>query len=146
MSKLFDSIEVRDEIKRFVDNSVDVVDQIYAILERQGKTQRDLAGLLDKSESEVSKWLTGTHNFTIKSISKIEAVLGEKIITTPMTSQQEFKLMLEKATRIWQSRNSLYHKVPVKVQHTKYLVITHVEHKQYGSMHVEKEKSLSLVA
>ena len=90
MSKLFDSIDVNDEIRRFVDNSFEVVDQIHAILERQGKNQRDLAQLLGKNESEVSKWLTGTHNFTLKSISKIEVVLGEKIITTPMTSQKEF--------------------------------------------------------
>jgi transcriptional regulator with XRE-family HTH domain len=141
MSKLFDSIKVRDEISRFVDNSVEVVDQIHAILQRQGKTQRDLAKLLDKNESEVSKWLTGMHNFTLKSISKIEAVLGEKIITTPLTSQQEFTFMLEKATKIWQSRNSLYHKVPVKAQHTKYMVVT-----RYGDLHVTEEKSISLVA
>jgi transcriptional regulator with XRE-family HTH domain len=141
MSKLFDSIEVRDEIRRFVDNSVEVADQIHAILERQRKTQRDLAKLLDKNESEVSKWLTGMHNFTLKSISKIEAVLGEKIIATPITAQQEFMLMLDRATKVWQSRNSLYHKVPVKVQHTKYLVVT-----RYGNLHVTEEKSVSLVA
>ncbi len=83
MSAIFDSISVPNEVKRFVDHSFDIVDQIFDILERQGKTQRDLASMLCKKESEISKWMQGTHNFTIKSIAKIESALGESIMTTP---------------------------------------------------------------
>lgn len=79
MSAIFDSIQVSDEVKRFVDHSFDVVNKIHEILEKQGKTQRDLAKLLGKNESEVSKWMQGTHNFTLKSIAKIESVLGENL-------------------------------------------------------------------
>ncbi|WP_158859681.1 helix-turn-helix domain-containing protein [Lunatibacter salilacus] len=80
MSELFNSIQVSGEVDRFVDHSFDVVNKIHSILEKQGKTQQDLAALLGKSESEVSKWMRGTHNFTLKSIAKIEAVLDEKIL------------------------------------------------------------------
>lgn len=83
MSAIFDSIKVTGEVKRFVDHSFDIVDQIFEILERQGKNQKDLADLLGKKESEISKWMQGTHNFTIKSIAKIEDALGETIILTP---------------------------------------------------------------
>ncbi len=102
MSKLFDYAlsQVSDEVKYFVDNSVEITNQIHSILERQGKTQRDLANLLGKSESEVSKWLTGTHNFTLKSISKIEVVLNEKLITTPLLMHQSFLKMAENAIPI----------------------------------------------
>jgi len=79
MSEIFNSIQVNDDIKRFVDHSFDVVNKIFEILERQGKTQRDLANLLGKNESEISKWMQGTHNFTLKSIAKIESVLGENV-------------------------------------------------------------------
>jgi transcriptional regulator with XRE-family HTH domain len=79
MSEIFDSIQVSDEVKRFVDSSFEVVNKIHEILERQGKTQRDLANLMGKNESEISKWMQGTHNFTLKSIAKIESVLGEKL-------------------------------------------------------------------
>jgi hypothetical protein len=34
-----------------------------------------------KRDSEISKWLGGGHNFTIATIAKIEAVLGEDIIS-----------------------------------------------------------------
>src|SRR5690606_14789910 len=36
-----------------------------------------------------SRWLTGFHNFTVKSIAKIEAALGEQIIYTAQESQEE---------------------------------------------------------
>ena len=81
MSEIFNSIQVNNEVDRFVDHSFDVVNKIHSILQKQGKTQRDLAELLGKSESEISKWMRGTHNFTLKSISKIESVLGESILS-----------------------------------------------------------------
>ncbi|MFD2202817.1 helix-turn-helix domain-containing protein [Shivajiella indica] len=79
MSKIFESIQVSDEVKRFVDHSFDVVNKIHELLEKQGKTQRDLANLMGKKESEISKWMQGTHNFTLKSLAKIESVLGENL-------------------------------------------------------------------
>ncbi len=43
-------------------------------------TQRDFAKKIKRSEAEVSRWLSGTHNFTLSTIAKISAVLGEKIV------------------------------------------------------------------
>lgn len=36
--------------------------------------------MLDKKESEISKWMRGTHNFTIETISAIENALGTPIL------------------------------------------------------------------
>ena len=47
-----------------------------------------MARLLDKKPSEISKWLTGTHTFTTKTITKMETVLGEDIIH--IEAQKEF--------------------------------------------------------
>jgi len=80
MSAIFESIKISDEVKRFVDHSFDIVNKIYKILEKQGKTQRDLALLLGKKESEIERWIQGTHNFNLSEITQIEAVLGEKLI------------------------------------------------------------------
>ena len=71
------------DIKKFVDLSFDIVDEVDAELTRTGKTRSDLADLLNKNESEISKVLSGLHNLTIKSICKISGVLGIDIITTP---------------------------------------------------------------
>lgn len=40
----------------------------------------DLAAAMGKQRSEVSKWLSGQHTFTTKTITKIEEVLAQDII------------------------------------------------------------------
>ena len=49
----------------------------------KGLKQKDLADKMEKSETEISKWLSGTHNFTLRSIAKIESVLNEILIEIP---------------------------------------------------------------
>ncbi len=72
--------KVSPEARRRVDLSFLIVDRIHAVLEQRGLRQKDLALMLDKKESEVSKWMRGTHNFTIETISQIEKALGEPIL------------------------------------------------------------------
>lgn len=72
--------QIPEDTRLFVKHSFDIVEQIYTILDKNNMEQKDLAKLLGKTESEISKWMTGTHNFTIKTISKIESVLGESIL------------------------------------------------------------------
>ncbi len=43
-------------------------------------SQKDFARLLGKTETEVSKWLSGTHNMTLATISKISCALNQDII------------------------------------------------------------------
>jgi transcriptional regulator with XRE-family HTH domain len=95
-TSLFDEIlnETPQDVKNFVDNALEIAYQIGVLLENKGLRQIDLANLLGKSEAEISRMLSGTHNLTIKSISKIEAVLDAKIITTPFRvaeDRKEFK-------------------------------------------------------
>lgn len=71
---------VSPEVRRRVDLSFLIVDRIHAILEAKGMKQKDLARLLGKNESEISRWMRGTHNFTIETISAIESVLGIPIL------------------------------------------------------------------
>lgn len=72
--------KVNPEARRMVDLSFRIVDRIHEILEERGLKQKDLALRLGKNESEISKWMRGTHNFTIDTLVSIETVLGEPII------------------------------------------------------------------
>ena len=72
--------KVSAEIRRRVDLSFLIVDRIHSILQERGLKQKDLAIMLGKKESEISKWMRGTHNFTIDTISSIENVLGQPIL------------------------------------------------------------------
>ena len=60
--------------------SVGIANRIYDILESRGMTQKDFARLMGKSETEVSRWLSGTHNLTLATLSKISVALGANII------------------------------------------------------------------
>ena len=72
--------KVSSEVRRRVNLSFLIVDRIHNILEAKGLKQKDLANMLGKNESEISKWMRGTHNFTIETISSIENVLGIPIL------------------------------------------------------------------
>lgn len=68
------------EIKAEVSLNMDIANRIHDLLKARNMTQRELANLLGKRESEISRWLTGTHGFTTATLAKISAALGEPII------------------------------------------------------------------
>jgi len=82
--------KVRDENRRFIERNLQISNQISEILVKKGLTQKDLACLLGKHESEISKILSGLHNITLKTITKIETVLSEDIIMTPSEASRKY--------------------------------------------------------
>ncbi len=71
---------VNPEIRKSIDLSFQIVDRIHEVLEEKGLRQKDLAAMLGKSEAEISKWMRGTHNFTIDTLVSIETALGAPIL------------------------------------------------------------------
>ena len=63
-----------------VEWSFSISDKIDARLKELGMSQKDFARSMGKTEAEVSRWLGGTHNFTLKTLAKISYVLGEDMI------------------------------------------------------------------
>lgn len=72
--------ETPEELSIFVRQYTDIVVRINELIKAKGYTQKDLAEKLNKSPSEINKWLKGNHNLTLKTIAKLEAQLGEPII------------------------------------------------------------------
>ncbi|MCF1715236.1 helix-turn-helix transcriptional regulator [Flavihumibacter sp. RY-1] len=83
--------QLSDEDKLFVDKSMEIAHFISVLLETKNLKQKDLAVLMGKSEAEISKLLGGMHNFTLRTIAKIEAALGEKVIYTPREKLVQIK-------------------------------------------------------
>lgn len=73
--------KVPQEISMQIDWSFDIADKIDAKLKEQGMSQREFAQKMGKRETEVSRWLSGTHNFTLSTLAKISSVLGCRIIS-----------------------------------------------------------------
>lgn len=68
------------EIDKLVEINLAIANKIHELLKDRGLKPADLARMLDKKPSEISKWLTGMHTFTTKTIAKIGTVLGTDII------------------------------------------------------------------
>jgi len=67
-------------IDRFVEKNLAIVDKIATILKERKIKKKEFAKMLDKKPSEISKWMTGQHNLTLKSITKMEQALGIDLI------------------------------------------------------------------
>ena len=72
---------ISPETKMQMELSVAIANRIYDILEEKGMTQKDFARLMGKTETEVSRWLSGTHNMTLATLCKISIALGENILS-----------------------------------------------------------------
>ena len=84
-NRIMDEIRstITPEMKLQMEMSVAIANRISEILEAKGMTQKELAQKLGKTETEVSRWLSGTHNLTLSTICKISAALGEEIVIVP---------------------------------------------------------------
>jgi len=85
---------VNPETRDSVALSFRIVDRIYDILEEKGLKQKDLALRLGKSEAEISKWMRGTHNFTIDTLVSIEVALDAPIVEVYHSPTYEFGPMV----------------------------------------------------
>lgn len=82
-SQLFDEClaTVQNDVKMELDMSFALADKIDMILREKNISQKQLAKKMGKTEAEVSRWLGGTHNFTLRTIAKISDALGVKLLT-----------------------------------------------------------------
>jgi ribosome-binding protein aMBF1 (putative translation factor) len=63
--------------------------RIQDAMESKGIKNKELARILNKQPSEITKWLSGTHNFTIDTLGEIEEVLGISLINLKKADQCE---------------------------------------------------------
>ena len=103
-SKILEEIlnETPEDVKIFVDWYADLLININRILDKKGISQKQLAQQLDKSPSEISKWLHGEQNFTLRSLAKLQAELGEILleIPKPLVTQHFDQKISEKTIEI----------------------------------------------
>ncbi len=79
------------ETRLYVQKNLDIAFRVNELLQQKGWTQKDLAKALGKSESEISRWLSGLHNLTLKSIVKMEIVLGADLFVVPVNAESTGK-------------------------------------------------------
>lgn len=60
--------------------------RIDEALKSKGWSKKQLADIMHKNPSEVTKWLSGTHNFTLETLYLIESYLNITLFEVPTTT------------------------------------------------------------
>lgn len=77
-SKIIEELnqELTTEDINKIEKNMLIAAKIDDILKSNGWDEKDLAHALCKTPSEINKWLSGTHNFTIDNLKDLEVTLG----------------------------------------------------------------------
>ena len=73
---------VPKDIQAEIDLSFAISNEIYHLMQERGLTKKQFADALGKKPSEVTKWLSGQHNFTIRTIAMLSTFFGRPLIQT----------------------------------------------------------------
>ncbi len=57
-----------------------ISNRLDALMKRKGLSRKQLADAIGKRPNEVTRWLSGEHNFTISTIAMLSAFFNEPII------------------------------------------------------------------
>jgi transcriptional regulator with XRE-family HTH domain len=72
-----------EDVKIFVDLYADLVVRVNQLMEDKGVSKEEQSEELNKNPSEISKWLNGEHDLTLRSLAKLQAELGEPLLQVP---------------------------------------------------------------
>ena len=78
VEQLIDTVPA--EQKKQFEYSNEISDRLDELLKERGISQRGLARMTGKRPSEVTRWLSGQHNFTLATIAKLSVVLDYDFI------------------------------------------------------------------
>lgn len=79
LQEIFNEIplEKREEARL----SFAISNKLDALMKERGLNRKQLAEAMGKRPNEVTRWLSGEHNFTISTLAMLSAFFGKPIIT-----------------------------------------------------------------
>ena len=73
---------VPQDIQTEIDLSFAISNEICHLMQERGLTKKQFAEALGKKPSEITKWLSGQHNFTIRTLAMLTTFFGRPLIQT----------------------------------------------------------------
>lgn len=61
--------------------SFEISNKLDALMRERGLSKKQLADAIGKRPSEITRWLSGEHNFTIATLGMLSAFFGQPIVT-----------------------------------------------------------------
>ena len=74
---------VPEEVTAEADMSFAIADEISRLMQERGLSKKQFADALNKRPSEVTKWLSGQHNFTLRTLAMLSTFFGKPLIEVP---------------------------------------------------------------
>lgn len=68
------------DIQQEMDLEFALSNRINELMVQRGLTKLEFAQALGKRPSEVTKWLSGQHNFTIRTLAALSTFFGESLV------------------------------------------------------------------
>ena len=72
---------VPQEMKAEINLSFEIANKIAKLMAAKGLSKKQFADAIGKRPSEVTKWLSGQHNFTISTLTLISQFFGQQIVS-----------------------------------------------------------------
>lgn len=61
--------------------SFQISNRLDYLMQEKGLSKKQLADAIGKRPSEITRWLSGEHNFTISTLAMLSSFFGQPIIT-----------------------------------------------------------------
>ncbi|MDE6468889.1 MAG: helix-turn-helix transcriptional regulator [Muribaculaceae bacterium] len=71
---------IPENLQKETELSFQISDRIYELMQERGLSKKQFADALGKRPCEITKWLSGQHNFTIATLSMLSSFFGTPII------------------------------------------------------------------
>ncbi len=81
LSELINSMPEELQIRSQL--SISIAHKIEAMMAARGYSRKQFAEALGRRPSEITKWLSGEHNFTISTLARLGTFFGEPVIRVP---------------------------------------------------------------
>jgi hypothetical protein len=107
------------ELSEQNDRRMGLAVKIAEALRSRGLTNQEFAFMMGKKPSEVTRWLSGTHNFTTETLWQMERVLRIQLLTSSPAEehiekeQQELKEFISKEVQKARTKFMSKKKMPV---------------------------------
>lgn len=97
---------VPQDIITEIDLSFAIASEIENLMRERGLTKKQFADALGRKPSEVTKWLSGQHNFTIRTLAMLSNFFGTPIIQSASSAYDTPNP--DSAEAIYESRSGKY--------------------------------------
>lgn len=71
---------IPEEIHKEVEMQIAVSNRIFDLMTQKGLSKTEFARAIGKRPCEVTKWLSGQHNFTLKTLALLSTFFGAPVI------------------------------------------------------------------